>query len=116
MVSQIDSDGNEIAGIRTVELLAPTGTSLGFNYDARTDLGDLYGLNGSFIPFHTTRAERLIAGDTRLSLEERYGSHEGYVLSVKKAVEKLVNERLLLPEDGQKKIKMAENSNILKNK
>jgi hypothetical protein len=32
-------------------------------------------LSGSFIPFATTKAQRIASGDPRLSLEERYGSH-----------------------------------------
>jgi len=31
------------------------------------------------IPLHRTKAERLVAGDPRPSLEELYGSHGGYV-------------------------------------
>jgi hypothetical protein len=112
MVSQVDEDGNEIAGIRTPELQAPLGTSFGFNYDSRLYLEDLSGLTGSFIPFHVTRADRLSAGDERLSLEERYGSHERYVSEVTDAAEDLVEQRLLLPEDAEKAIDKAKNSVI----
>jgi len=112
MVSQIDEDGNETGGIRTPELSVPLGTSMGFNYDARTYLEDLYGLNGSFIPFHRTKAERIQAGDTRLSLEERYGSREVYISEIEKAVNELIVQRLLLPEDGKKILQKAKNQTI----
>ncbi len=107
MVSEIDKDGNEIGGIRTPELVAPLGTNLGYNYDARTYLEDLSGLTGSYIPFHKTKKERLAAGDERLSLEERYGNKENYVAAVKKAAEDLVKQRLLLPSDAKKLIQQA---------
>jgi len=56
----------------------------------------------------------MATGDPRLSLQERYGTHEGYVASVRKATEKLVKERLLLPEDATRLIGAAEASNMLK--
>lgn len=112
MVSEINKDGNEIAGIRTPELVAPLGTNLGFNYDSRTYLEDLSGLTGSFIPFHKTKTDRLKAGDTRLSLEERYGNKETYVKKVEKAAHNLIEQRLLLPFDAKKIIQNAKNTTI----
>lgn len=55
--------------------------------------GDACDLTGGYIPFAITKALRQ-AGDTRLSLEERYGSTAGYVNAVTTAVNKLVSERL----------------------
>ena len=63
-----------------------------------------------FIPFKKTKAERLAVGDTRLSLEERYGSHERYVNVVKAAAAKMVEEGFLLSEDASKEIEKAEKS------
>jgi hypothetical protein len=37
------------------------------------------------VPFAKTTAQRLANNDPRLSLEERYGTHEGYVAAVKAA-------------------------------
>ena len=37
----------------------------------------------------------------RLSIEERYPSHQAYVDIVKRAVDELVKEGFLLPEDGE---------------
>ena len=39
------------------------------------DKGKICMLNGGFIPFAKTKAERLASGDPRPSLEERYGNH-----------------------------------------
>lgn len=112
MVSQIDADGNEIAGIRTVDLLAPLGTSLGFNYLTECGYDDLAGLTGGYIPFHKTKSERLNSGDTRLSLEERYTNKDGYVHAVEKAAQKLVEDHFLLQEDAAQIIKRAQQTLI----
>jgi hypothetical protein len=113
MVPQVDKDGLEIAGIRTVDIQAPLGTSLSFNYTAVPGRKDLFWLSGAYIPFHKTKAERLAAGDTRLSLEERYGSQEGYVKAVTAAAEKLVFQRFLLQEDADAIIAKAKANPIL---
>lgn len=107
MVSQIDQDGNEIAGIRTTEIQAPLGTSFGFNYDSRVYLEDLAGLRGGFIPFHKTKQARIDVGDSRSSLEERYGTPQGFIDAVKKAAYGLVEQRFLLKEDADKIILKA---------
>jgi alpha/beta hydrolase family protein len=62
--------------------------------------GDSSDLTGAFIPFFKTRAQRLAAGDPRLSLEERYPSHADYVNAVTAAANGLLSQRLLLPVDA----------------
>ena len=42
---------------------------------------------GGMVPFFKTQAERIAAGDPRPSLEERYGTHDGYVAAVKAAAD-----------------------------
>jgi hypothetical protein len=37
---------------------------------------------GGMVPFAKTRAQREKTGDPRLSLEERYGTHQGYINAV----------------------------------
>ena len=53
-------------------------------------------------------AGRLASGDPRLSLEERYRTHSRYVELVRQALERLVAERLILQEDAEAFIKLAE--------
>ena len=113
LVPQVDADGLDIAGIRSVDVQAPIGTSLDFNYNANLAWNDLFGLSGSYIPFHKTRAARLVAGDTRLSLEERYGTQKGYVVAVTKAANDLVVRRFLLREDADRIIANAATNPIL---
>lgn len=115
LVPKVDKDGNEIAGIRGINIRVPLGTYSGWAIRKEGySKGDLSALSGMFIPFKNTRKERNGAKDPRLSLEERYGSHERYVNSVRKAAEDLINEGFLLPEDAQTEILKAEKNNILK--
>jgi Alpha/beta hydrolase domain len=70
--------------------------------------------SGSFVPFATTKTERLAKGDPRKSLQERYKNHEGYVDAVEKAAAELVRERFLLQEDADRFINDAKASSVLK--
>jgi hypothetical protein len=71
------------------------------------------GLIGGYIPFARTKAERQASGDPRLSLEERYGTQEGYVCVVRTAATKAVRRRFLLQADADRLIGQAEVSNVL---
>ncbi|MEZ4698975.1 MAG: alpha/beta hydrolase domain-containing protein [Rhodothermales bacterium] len=114
LVAAVDADGNEVAGIQPPGNAAPLGTNLPYSYGARLDLGDLFWLSGTFIPFHETKAGRLAAGDERLSLEERYGDHAGYVEAVRRAVQTLVDQGFMLPDDARRTIAQTESSDVLK--
>ena len=116
-VSKVDRDGNEIAGIRLPPVAAPVATTTGWGLRATAFGGGPDGFDGcessgQLIPFAATKAERLAAGDPRMSLEERYRDHETYVRAVTKAAEKLERRRLLLPDDVKRYIDAAEASNI----
>lgn len=117
LVPRVNADGNDEAGIPSVLMQAPLGTYTGWNLTAAGfDKGRLCGLNGGYIPFAKTKAERMASGDPRPSLEERYGSHEGYVAAVKAATEKEIKERLLLPADADRLIAEATASDVLTDK
>ena len=106
-VSAVDSDGNEIAGIRLPQIAVPLGTHTGWNvYTARPD--ELADRDGSFIAFARTKAEREAASDPRPSLAERYGSRDAYAAQIKAAADALVAERLLLQSDADAFVKAAE--------
>ena len=61
-----------------------------------------------------TQANRMAAGDPRLSLEERYRTHEGYVEAVRAAAAKAVSERFLLQADADALIAQAAASSVLR--
>ena len=104
-----------IAGIRPIEIRVPLGTNAGWNVRAPGFRApNLCGLSGSFVPFATTKTERLAKGDPRKSLQERYKNHEGYVDAVEKAAAELVRERFLLQEDADRFISDAKASSVLR--
>ena len=98
---QVDADGNTIAGLPNTNMLVPLGSYLGWNVrKAGFSEGDSCDLNGGWVPFFRTLAERQAASDPRPSLQERYPTHADYVAKVTAAASSLVARRLLLPEDA----------------
>jgi Alpha/beta hydrolase domain len=113
LVSQVDGDGNEIAGIRLPAIAVPLATHTGWNlYKAPYPEGELCDREGSYVPFARTKAERLANGDPRPSLEERYGNHETYVRRVKEVVRELQDAWLLLPDDAARFVDEASRRNL----
>jgi hypothetical protein len=103
LVPAVDADGNEVAGIRLPHLAAPLGTWTGWNIRARGFCpGVLADLQGSYLPFPWTRAERRATGDPRPAVEERYADAEDYLRAVAGAVKTLVAEGFLLEEDAER--------------
>jgi hypothetical protein len=105
LVSAVDADGNERAGIRLPDITVPIATHTGWNLRhadvGNTDLviGITGGLAGWTLPFAATRAEREATGDPRLSIEERYGSKDDYLSQVRAAAQALAAAGYLLAED-----------------
>jgi hypothetical protein len=100
-VPMVDADGNTVSGLPSTMLLVPVGTYLGWGVrKAGFSEGDSCDLNGGFIPFFRTLADRNAAHDPRPSLQERYPTHADYVAKVTAAANALVGARLLLPEDA----------------
>jgi hypothetical protein len=115
LVPRVDADGNETSGVASVLHQVPLGTYTGWNTNASGFYrGHIRTNQGGVIPFARTKAERLAAGDPRLSLEERYGSHERYVAKVRAAAERLVRGRYLLQDDADRLISQADASAVLK--
>jgi len=97
MVPKVDSDGNELGGIPTVLRDAPLGTYVGWNItSAGFHVGQNCNYVGGMVPFAKTKAARLAAKDPRPSLEERYGTHDGYVAAVKAAANNAACQGYLL--------------------
>ena len=113
-VPQVDEDGNDLGGLRSPDIMAPVGTHTGWNL-RRSGFaeGDLASLGGSFMPFARTRAEREANGDPRLSIEERYASHEDYVSQVREAAQQLLADGFLLEEDAVRYVDAAKARNPL---
>ncbi|HEX2546437.1 MAG TPA: alpha/beta hydrolase domain-containing protein, partial [Ramlibacter sp.] len=115
---KVDADGNELGGVPVVLLDAPLGTYLGWNITAGGDRpfhqGQICNYVGGMIPFARTAQERQANGDPRLSLQERYGSHEGYVERVRRATGRAMAEGFLLRDDADALLKAAQDSAVLR--
>ena len=115
MVPRVNVDGNDLGGTPVVLHEAPLGTYLGWNVTSEGFFqGRTCSFAGGMVPFAKTKAERELSGDPRLSLEERYGDHEGYVAAVEAAVTRVTRERFLLPADGARLVEEARASNVLR--
>jgi hypothetical protein len=101
VVSAVDADGNDRAGLRGPELLVPLATLTGWNlrHPDQGAPGDLIAMQGSTLPFPRTAEERAQRGDPRASIAERYASRAAYLQQVRDAATGLVAHRHLLDED-----------------
>ena len=108
LVSRVDADGNDVAGVRLPDIAVPLATYTGWNfYKAPFPEGELCDRDGSYIPFPATKEAREKSGDPRRSIEERYRDPAAYVALVRMAADRLVKERLLLPDDAEAFVERA---------
>ncbi|MGW8265751.1 MAG: alpha/beta hydrolase domain-containing protein [Longimicrobiales bacterium] len=108
-VSQVDGLGNELAGLRGVELRVPLATYTPWNLrkgfsGSPEELTDFL---GTFIPLSRTEEERAARGDPRPSIEVLYGTRESYLERVRAATRSLVREGFLLPGDAAPMVEEA---------
>jgi len=101
LVPQVDADGNELAGVHSPEFAAPLATYTGWNLrDPSIGAPDQrVSFEGSYLPFPRTAAERRASGDPRRSVAERYPSKLDYLKRYAGALDGLIRERWILPED-----------------
>lgn len=115
LAPKVDGDGNELGGVPVVLLKAPLGTYLGWNVTAAGfHAGQICNYVGGMLPFARNAAERQARNDPRPSLEERYGSHEGYVNAVRRAADEAKAQGFLLDADAQALIRAAQASAVLR--
>jgi len=101
LVPQVDGDGNERDGVRLPEITVPLATYASWNLrDPSIGAPDQrVSFELSYLPFPKTAAERQTTGDPRKSIAERYSDRETYLTRYHAAVEDLVKQRWILPED-----------------
>jgi hypothetical protein len=89
IVSSVNEDGNEIAGIAMPDISVPVGTHTGFNprHPRSGGVGQLVEYVGSTQFFRADEIER------------RYGGRGAYLRLIREAAEKLVQQRYLLADD-----------------
>jgi len=104
LVPKVDRDGNETSGILLPDIAVPTATAMGWSVRSANagGAGELCYLDGSYLPFAKTKAEREANGDGRLSLEERYPSTADYAAKVHAAAQALARDGYMLPEDVER--------------
>ncbi len=99
-VPTTDRDGNDIAGVRLVDVTVPLATYTGWALRAGPQANDGCEGSGQMIPFPKTKADRLAAGDPRRSVEERYPTFQHYRHKIVHAIREMVEDRLMLCEDA----------------
>jgi len=101
LVPQVDTDGNERDGVRLPEFGAPLATYASWNLrDPSIGAPDQrVSFEASFLPLPKTAADRQRSGDPRQSIAERYANRETYVVQYTRALDELVKEHWILPED-----------------
>ena len=137
-IPRVDGDGNEVGGVPTVLRDAPLATYLGWNLTpAGFHEAQVCNYVGGMIPFAVTPAQRTgpdasvrfhisangkggnwskavsVAKDPRPSLQERYGSHAGYVAAVTASANRAVSKGYLLADDATTLIAQAQASDVL---
>lgn len=96
LVSRVDADGNEVAGIRLPDIAVPLATYTGWNeYKPPYPRGELADRDGSCFAFSAAK------------IASRYRDRAAYVAKVQAAVDALVNDRLLLTEDADRYLEKA---------
>lgn len=110
LVSQVDADGNEVAGVRGLELLAPLATYTPWQLRGGdgADAGELVDFLGTYVPLPRTEGERHRWGDSRVSIERRYVDKPAYLAVATRGAEALVGAGLLLREDVPRVLERAE--------
>lgn len=99
LVPRVDSLGNDVGGIRSIELLAPLGTYLPWQLRQVAPLERMVSFRGTFVPLSRTEEGRAARGDPRPSVERLYGTRDAFLGRVDVGVRALVLRRHLLPED-----------------
>ena len=111
-VPKTDKDGNDIAGLRLPDVTVPLATYTGWGLRRGAQADDGCESTGQYIPFAKTNADREASGDPRRSIEERYASFDNYYNRVRRAVDNMVKDRLLLCEDADDQIERLVNAGL----
>jgi Alpha/beta hydrolase domain len=109
LVSAVDADGNEMAGIRLPDLAVPVGTHAGWNpRDPVTGSAEqIVPMNGLTLWLAPDEATRAATGDPRRSLAERYRDEADYKAKVRAVVLQLAADRYLLGQDVDRVVEAA---------
>jgi len=110
LVPQVDVDGNELDGVRLPEISVPLATYASWNL-RDPSIGapaERVAFELSYLPFPKTLAARQRSGDPRKSIAERYTNREDYLSRYAQALDELIKQRWILPEDRDAVLQRAE--------
>ena len=101
LVSAVNTDGNEIAGVLLPDVTQPVGTHTGWNPRHPDDGGrDIAAIFVGFTRlFARDEAARMATADPRPAMSARYANRDDYVQRVRAAAQMLVAERYLRADD-----------------
>lgn len=101
LVPQVDNRGNELGGIRNVEIRVPlaTFTSWSLRAGMAGNTQELADFRGMYIPFSRTEQERVVRNDPRPSISSLYPDKKSYTSKVNGAITDLIGEGFLLERD-----------------
>jgi hypothetical protein len=103
LVGQVDGLGNEISGLRAVELRVPLATYTPWSVRgprAPSNPDEMADFVGTFVPLPRDSTQRAEWHDPRPAVETLYGTRSDYMRRVVAALQDLVNQGLLLGEDA----------------
>ena len=94
-------DNNELGTLLLPAVAVPVATYTSWNTRGRSvgAENEMLGLQGGYIPFVKTKADREKLGDPRPALLERYRDFADFQTQYRKVVDRMVEERTLLSED-----------------
>ena len=108
LVPATDGDGQDISGIRTPDVAVPFTTYTGWNMRKECNAGrEQSGVLGAQFPFPRTEEIRKDNNDPRISIQVRYKDRSIYLQQVINVVQELLEQQLLLEEDGRNYIAVA---------
>ncbi|PHN04900.1 hypothetical protein CRP01_19860 [Flavilitoribacter nigricans DSM 23189 = NBRC 102662] len=101
LVPQVDSLGNELGGIRNLEVRVPlaTYTPWSLRLDAPANQHELIDFRGLFIPLAQTEVESQEKGDPRPSVDQLYPEASDYSDKTTAALDALIEEGFVLERD-----------------
>ena len=101
LVPATDSLGNELGGIRNIEITVPlaTYTPWSLRVDKPGAQEELSDFRGSYVPLARNENEAKKLTDPRPSIKQLYSSKNNYLNRVREAAETLIEQGFLLPEE-----------------
>ena len=105
LVPTVDGYGNELGGMRGLELRVPVATYLPYRVlpEDRAFAGEIADFVGTFVPFPTSQD----ADDPRPTPFELHGDRDGYLERCRRALDALIEERWVLAEDRERMLEHA---------